>query len=72
VAVEIYKNHALKCYTTQNDATDSWVPSISISWREADSFHVHTFDGPPGTFATAEDAIAYGYMLGRLWIDKTF
>jgi hypothetical protein len=70
MANEFYNGRALRCTASYNSASDSWVPSISITWREADDSHFHTFDGPPKFFITAADAIAYGLMLGRLWVDK--
>jgi hypothetical protein len=70
VANELYKGRALKCIAAYNSATDNWIPAISVSWREGDSFHFHTFDGPPKHVDSAADAILYGLMLGRLWIDK--
>ena len=70
VANELYKGHGLKSTSRYNSETDGWVPSISISWSEGESIHFHTFDGPPKSFVTVEDAVAYGLMLARLWVNK--
>lgn len=70
MANEIYREHALKCTSSYNSATDSWVPSISIFWSEGKDFHFHTFDGPDKGFGTAEEALSYGLTLARLWVDK--
>jgi hypothetical protein len=70
MAIEFYKGHGLKCTSSYNSDCDSWVPNISISWSEGANSHFHTFDGPPRSFATAEDAIACGFTLARAWVDK--
>jgi hypothetical protein len=70
VATELYKNRRLKSIASHDLASDTWLPSITIRWNEGDSFHLHTFDGPPKCFVTAEDAIAYGFLLARLWVDQ--
>jgi hypothetical protein len=72
VAIELYQGRRLKSTASYELASGTWVPSISITWVEADTSHVHTFDGPAKYFITAAEAVSYGFLLARLWVDKKF
>jgi hypothetical protein len=47
-----------------------WIPSASVSWQGISKFHYHQLKGLDDTFQTEEEALAFGFIAARSWIDE--
>lgn len=47
----------------------SWIPYASVSWN-GDKFHYQQLKNLEKTFQTEEEALAFGYVAGRNWIEE--
>jgi len=45
-----------------------WLPYVSISW-DGDKFHYHQLKDLGKSFETQEEALAFGFIAARDWID---
>lgn len=70
MAVVVYGNYILISRPNYHKDLGAWIPDATISWNEdSDGFHYHEFDLAK-TFATADQALAYGLAVARNWIDQ--
>lgn len=46
-----------------------WLSYASVSWTD-DKFHYHRLNGIEKTFQTEEEALDFGYVAARAWIDE--
>ena len=46
----------------------TWVSYASVSWN-GDKFHYHQLKDLENTFETEEEALAFGYLAARTWIE---
>ena len=46
----------------------AWIPYASVSW-DGDKFHYHQLHDLNKSFATEEEALAYGYLVAQEWIE---
>ena len=46
-----------------------WFPYASISW-DSDKFHYHQLTDFEKSFQTEEEALAFGFVAARNWIDE--
>ena len=46
-----------------------WFPYASISWG-ADKFHFHQLNDFEKSFQTEEEAVAFGFIAARNWMDE--
>jgi len=51
-----------------NETLKTWLAYASVSWN-ADKFHYHQLNDLEKTFQTEEEALAFGYVAARTWID---
>jgi hypothetical protein len=71
MANELYKDYLLISRAEYNAETGFWVPKINISWRAAKGgYHFHSLAGPSALFTAEQEAVAQGFLLARLWVDK--
>ena len=52
-----------------DDKLGTWLPYASVSWND-DKFHYHQLKDLKETFQTEEEALAFGYIAGRTWINQ--
>lgn len=64
----LYGKSVLISRPRYDERRGTWIPYGSVSW-DGDKFHYHQLELSK-TFATEEEALAYGFIAAREWIDK--
>ena len=49
---------------------DIWTPYASVSWNKEKEFRYHQIKDLDKTFDTQEEAIAFGFIVARIWADE--
>jgi hypothetical protein len=65
----MYRDSTILCTAEFDEAERIWRLTVAIAWQIAEHLHWHTLT-PPKCFETEEEALAEGFRLGELWIDK--
>jgi hypothetical protein len=47
-----------------------WTPYASVSWNKEKEFRYHQIKDLDKTFDTQEEAIAFGFIVARIWADE--
>jgi hypothetical protein len=69
MAHETYKGHLILS-RPDHTADSFWHPYIRVTWEDQTGVHSHEFLDTGIVFDTKEAAIAYGFAVGRLWVDE--
>jgi hypothetical protein len=70
MATVVYKNHFIICSTRFDSATETWFPSIVISWETDSRQESHTLDAFVKGFDNSQQAEAWGTKVAKAWIDR--
>lgn len=70
MANEAYKGHILISTATYQSDCKKYIAHVSIAWRTEDGFHFHRLEGASTSGRSAEEAVAQGFAVARLWVDK--
>ena len=62
-----YKGHEIRGSAVQNPDTRLWVAWVTV---KSPTFRISPLKGRPETFATGEEAEAYGVAVAKQWIDN--
>ena len=52
-----------------DEKLEAWIPYASVSW-DGDKFHYYRLKDRTETFETEDEALSFGFILARHWIDK--
>ena len=69
MAALLYGIHILISRPRYDDKLRVWLPYASISWED-NKYHYHQLNDLGKNFETEEEALAFGFMAARLWIDE--
>jgi hypothetical protein len=52
---------------------DVWFPYASVAWHDLDdhSFHHHELKGLNRRFKKQEEALSFGFIVARAWVEKS-
>ena len=68
MAAILYGIYVLISRPHHDERLGVWRPYASISW-DGDKFHYHQLNNLDKSFETEEEAIAYGFIAGRNWVE---
>jgi hypothetical protein len=64
-----YEIYILISRPRYDDTLRVWLAYASISW-DSDKFHYHQLNNLSKSFATEKEALAFGFIAARLWIEE--
>jgi hypothetical protein len=65
-----YKNHLIVCSAKFDDATQTWLPSILITWKADNKQELHALNAVVKGFDNSQEAQALGIEVAKSWIDR--
>jgi hypothetical protein len=65
----VYEKYILISRPSYDETLGAWIPYASASW-DGDKFHYRQFKDLGKTFDTEEEALAFGFVVGRAWIEE--
>ena len=69
MATVLYEKYILISRPRYDENFRLWVPYASVSW-DGDKFHYHQLNKVEKSFQTEEEALAFGFITARNWIDE--
>ena len=70
VAVLPYRKYVLTSRPHHDVELKRWIPSASVAWQGKIKLHYHQLNDLEDTFQTEEEALAFGFIAARAWIDE--
>ena len=64
-----YGKYVLISRPHYDEKLGAWVPYASVSW-DGDTFHYHQLKDLKQTFRGESEALSYGFLIARDWIDE--
>ena len=64
-----YGKYTLISRPHYDEKPKTWLPYASVSWND-DKFFYHKLKDLEKTFQTEEEALAFGYLAARTWIEE--
>lgn len=64
-----YGKYILISRPRYDEKLEVWLPYASVSWN-GDKFYYHQLKDFTDNFETEEEALAFGYVTARTWIEK--
>ena len=68
MAAFFYGKYVLLSRPYLDEKLGAWMPYASVSWHGDEKSHYRQFNELGKTFATEEQALAYGFIVARRWI----
>jgi hypothetical protein len=47
-----------------------WIPYASAYWQSHDGLHFHRFAAIENTFVAEDEALFFGFLVARSWVDE--
>jgi hypothetical protein len=69
MAAVLYEKYILISRPRYDEKLRVWLPYASTSW-DGDKFHYHQLKDFEKSFQTEEEALAFGFVAARNWIDE--
>ena len=69
MATVLYGKYILISRPRYDEKLRVWLPYASASW-DGDKFHYHQLKDFGKSFQTEEEALAFGFIAARNWIDE--
>jgi hypothetical protein len=70
VPVLPYRKYVLTSRPHHNAELQRWIPSASVAWQGKIKLHYDKLKDLADTFQTEEEALAFGFIAARAWIDE--
>ena len=69
MATVLYRKYFLISRPRYDEKFRLWFPYASISW-DGEKFHYHQLNDFEKSFQTEDEALAFGFVAARNWIDE--
>ncbi len=70
VPVLPYRRYVLTSRPHHDAELKRWIPSASVAWQGKIKLRFHQLKDLADTFQTEEEALAFGFIAARAWIDE--
>lgn len=70
MAVLEYRKHILVSRPRLDENLGVWLPYASVAWQGDDGYRFQRFSDLGKTFISEEEALAFGFLVARAWVDE--